>query len=68
MVCPKCGGTMKVVAFLTDHADMDRIIEHLKLRFIAEKPPPSPPNKGRISGGGAFRPVASGNFLPDRTV
>jgi hypothetical protein len=41
MLCPKCGGTMKIVAFLTEHAVVDGIIEHLKLRFIAEKPPPS---------------------------
>jgi hypothetical protein len=41
MVCPKCGGTMKVVAFVTDYQAVDRIIAHLKLKFIAEKPPPS---------------------------
>jgi len=41
MVCPKCGGTMKVVAFITDYAVVDRIIDHLKLTFVAEKPPPS---------------------------
>jgi len=40
MVCPKCGGQMKVVAFLTEHAVVDRIIDHLKLTFAAEKPPP----------------------------
>ena len=39
MVCPKCGGTMKVVAFITDYAAVDRIIDHLKLTFVAEKPP-----------------------------
>ena len=32
---------MKVVAFLTAHAVVDRIIDHLKLRFVTEKPPPS---------------------------
>jgi len=32
---------MKVIAFITDHEAVDRIIDHLKLRFIAEKPPPS---------------------------
>jgi hypothetical protein len=37
MVCPKCGGQMKVVAFITDYVAVDRIIDHLKLRFIAEK-------------------------------
>ena len=32
---------MKVVAFITDYPAVDRIIDHLKLRFTAEKPPPS---------------------------
>jgi hypothetical protein len=27
MVCPKCGGQMKVVAFITDYAAVDRIIK-----------------------------------------
>jgi len=41
MLCPKCGGPMKVVAFITDYVAVDRIIDHLKLVFAAEKPPPS---------------------------
>jgi len=32
---------MKVVSFITDYAAVDRIIDHLKLTFAAEKPPPS---------------------------
>jgi hypothetical protein len=40
MVCPKCGGRMKIISFLTDWAVVDRIIDHLKLRFTAERPPP----------------------------
>jgi hypothetical protein len=40
MVCPHCGGTMRVVAFLTDYALVDRILNHLKLTFVAERPPP----------------------------
>jgi hypothetical protein len=40
MVCPRCGGTMKVIAFLTDYSVVDRIINHLKLTFVAERPPP----------------------------
>jgi hypothetical protein len=32
---------MKVVAFLTEYAVVDRIIDHLKLTFVAAKPPPS---------------------------
>ena len=40
LVCPRCGGRMKVVAFLTEYAVVDRIIRHLELTFAAEKPPP----------------------------
>jgi hypothetical protein len=40
MVCPECGGTMKVIAFLTDYAVVDKIIDHLELTFVAERPPP----------------------------
>jgi hypothetical protein len=41
MLCPKCGGLMKVAAFIMDYQAVDRIINHLKLRFVAEKPPPN---------------------------
>jgi hypothetical protein len=41
MLCPRCGGKMKVVAFITDFAVVDKIIDHLKLSFIADRPPPS---------------------------
>ncbi len=41
MICPRCGGRMKVVAFLTERAVVDRIIRHLELTFAAEKPPPA---------------------------
>jgi hypothetical protein len=40
MLCPKCGGVMKVIFFLTDFSVVDRIIDHLKLTFVAERPPP----------------------------
>ena len=42
MTCPKCGGTMKVIAFITDFSVVDRIISHLKLTFTAERSPPPP--------------------------
>jgi len=28
--CPSCGGEMKVVAFITEHEVVDRILRHLK--------------------------------------
>jgi hypothetical protein len=40
LVCSRCGGRMKLIAFLTNHVVVDRIIDHLKLTFVAEKPPP----------------------------
>ncbi len=40
MICPQCGGQMRIIAFLTDYAVVDRIIHHLKLTFVADKPPP----------------------------
>jgi len=42
LTCVKCGGTMCVIAFLTDWAVVDRIVDHLKLTFVAERPPPPP--------------------------
>jgi hypothetical protein len=55
LLCPKCGGRMKVLAFITEHAVVDRIIDHLKLRFVAGKPPPEAVHqellfRGRPSG------------------
>ena len=50
LICPRRGslathgfhecGQMKVVAFLTAYAIVDRIIRHLELTFVAAKPPP----------------------------
>jgi hypothetical protein len=40
LVCPQCGGQMRVISFITDYAVVDRIVNHLKLSFVADKPPP----------------------------
>jgi len=31
---------MRIIAFLSDYGVVDRIINHLKLTFVAERPPP----------------------------
>ncbi len=31
---------MSIIAFIEDHKVIDRIIDHLKLTFHAERPPP----------------------------
>jgi hypothetical protein len=40
MLCPKCGGQMRVISFITDFPVVHKIINHLKLTFSAAKPPP----------------------------
>ncbi len=40
LLCPQCQGQMRIIAFLTDFSVVDRIINHLKLTFVASKPPP----------------------------
>jgi hypothetical protein len=41
MICLSCAETMKGIAFVADFGAVDRITDHLKLTFVAEKPPPS---------------------------
>ena len=41
LICPKCGGQMRIISFIEDYKVIDKIIDHLKLTFKAERPPPS---------------------------
>jgi hypothetical protein len=40
LLCPACGGQMSIISFIEDHKVIDKIIDHLKLTFMAERPPP----------------------------
>ena len=40
LICPQCGGKMKIISFIKDYKVIDKIIDHLKLTFKAERPPP----------------------------
>ena len=40
LIWPSCGGQMKIISFIEDHKVIDKIIDHLKLTFMAERPPP----------------------------
>jgi len=40
LICPKCGGIMRIVSFIEDHKVIDKIIKHLNLTFKAVRPPP----------------------------
>ena len=65
MVCPKCGGAMKVVSFLTEPAVVDRIIDHLKLAFAAEKPPPGAVLQELLSQELLWEADPPAGFFPD---
>jgi len=39
LLCPSCGGRMRIISFIEDHKVIDRIIAHLELTFEAERPP-----------------------------
>lgn len=58
LICPRCGGTQKVIAFLTDYPAVDRIIDHLELVFVAAKRPPP-----RISADKFLAAETSGKYF-----
>ncbi|MCJ7583078.1 MAG: hypothetical protein MUP98_21380 [Candidatus Aminicenantes bacterium] len=41
LLCPKGGGQMSIISFIEDHKVIDKIIFHLKLTFMAQRPLPS---------------------------
>jgi hypothetical protein len=40
LLCSRGGGQMSIISFIEDHKVIDKIIFHLKLTFMAERPPP----------------------------
>jgi hypothetical protein len=40
LTCPACGAQMKVIAFITNYAVIDKIIHHLGVTFTHQRPPP----------------------------
>ena len=40
LLCPSCGGQISIISFIEDHKIIDKIIAHLKLTFMAERPLP----------------------------
>jgi hypothetical protein len=63
---------MKIVAFITEVSVVDRIIDHLKLEFVADRPPPSsvfeqvaltrPPREG-LRGAALMAAEESGEYF-----
>ncbi len=51
LVCPSCGSEMKVIAFITEHEVVDKILSHLKRREEEGRGrgPPGRPNLAAVS-------------------
>jgi hypothetical protein len=43
LVCPRCGGEMRVVGFITQPALIKRILDHLRKCEKVSRPPPHAP-------------------------
>ena len=48
LVCPSCGSEMKVVAFIIDHAVVDKILRHLKRRGEGQRER-GPPERSKLA-------------------
>ncbi|MGH7751549.1 MAG: hypothetical protein ACREN5_01930, partial [Gemmatimonadales bacterium] len=49
--CPACGAEMRIVAFITERAVIDRILEHLRRKpETARAHARGPPPRGRTAG------------------
>ena len=50
LLCPKCGGELKVVSVITDPRVVDHILKHLKSEACRARDPSEPRAPPRISG------------------
>ncbi len=51
LLCPKCSGSMRIIAFIEDEQLVKKILKHLGLWDVKRKPPPranSPPTESFI--------------------
>ena len=39
LICPSCGGRMRIISFIEEPKSIDKITRHLKLSFQAKRPP-----------------------------
>ncbi|MDF1615605.1 transposase [Desulfurivibrio dismutans] len=59
LTCPKCGGEMKIISFITEAAIIRRILEHLGL-WTVKKPKPAAPHQPLTVKGDMNRSTMAG--------
>jgi hypothetical protein len=42
LVCPRCGGTMRIIAFITEPRVIGKILKHLADKGVDARSPPGP--------------------------
>ena len=63
LLCPLCGGQMRIIAFITCSADIGQILEHIGAET---EPPRITPARGPLLWDGADAPVGDGvDVAPD---
>jgi hypothetical protein len=44
LVCPRCGGPMRIIAFITEPRVIGKILKHLAAKGVDARSPPAAPN------------------------
>ena len=61
---PKCGGEMRIIAFIEEQAVIEKILKHLGLSLVNSRPPPRKPVSRVCEDFPELSPPADG-FFPD---
>lgn len=62
LLCPKCGGAMRVIAFIENQVIIKKILKHLGLWLVNSRAPPRKPTSGVWED---FEQPAPDDFFPD---
>ena len=49
LICPKCGGEMRVISFITEFQVIRRILDHLEKKGRSQRAPPVPPTAPELA-------------------
>jgi hypothetical protein len=64
LLCPKCGGAMRVIAFIEDQSVIEKILKHLGLWLVNSRAPPRRTDSRGYEGEAIEQPRPD-DFFPD---
>ncbi|MBA3342378.1 MAG: hypothetical protein H0W30_05405 [Gemmatimonadaceae bacterium] len=68
LTCPACGGAMRILAFLTERAVIDRILEHLRRTRADARGPPSTRGTAQRGSRRQARPLRDAPHTPTGAI